>query len=47
MYDDEQKCFESKPSLEDTLIPKNVEKSYKLAASLQGGRDLIEEYVTT
>lgn len=38
-------AFECKPTFEDTGVSKTVEKAYKLGASLQCGRDLVEEYV--
>lgn len=41
----EKRVFECKPSLEDTRICKTVVKAYKLCASLQSARDLVEEYV--
>jgi hypothetical protein len=41
----EKRVFECKPSLEDTRICKIVVKAYKLCASLQSARDLVEEYV--
>lgn len=37
--------FKCKPSFLDTLISRNVEKSYNLVASLQGRCDLIKEYM--
>jgi hypothetical protein len=39
--------FKCKPSFLDTLISRNVEKSYNLVASLQGRCDLIKEYMDT
>lgn len=39
--------FECKHVFEGTQISKTVEKAYKLVASLQGARDLCEEYIAT
>jgi hypothetical protein len=41
----EKRVFECKPSIEDTRICKTMVKAYKLCASLQSARDLVEEYV--
>ena len=41
----EKRVFECKPSLEDTRISKIMVKAYKLYASLQSARDLVEEYI--
>jgi hypothetical protein len=38
-------AFECKPVIEGTQNTKTIEKGYKLVASLQGTRDLCDEYI--
>ena len=38
-------AFECKPSFDDTMVSKNVEKAYRLVASFQEGHDLVQEYI--